>query len=449
MSLLKKIPKDFYKVFSSKYMDYYQQFLVALFEEGSRSYSLLGLTEKECRFIMNEHIGATLLDWSDEQYDEEGVLLTQSNMSAVFLKNLVDWGWLRKDFDEVLNTYVVSFTEYSQMFVELFQKLQNDDEGKERESVLTIYSHLYTYSFDPEKNNQILKSALTSSKALLRMLINMQEGMREYFDELSRQRSLLGIQEVLIKEINNSDSQKYAILTTTDSFYRYKEAVKELIDKNINLCEEKRLLGQGKKEVTEEALELLYFIERQFDVIERRYNQLIEQKTVFAERAAARIRYIFKEEEEGMDQILSLVGVIANANEEKKNEILYKISDSCQLSRRFKVVTEDSFYQRKEQERTEFSPQTIETVQEEKSELEEFILQPVYTQREIQEFKSKNEIDGSFCVTKETVSSVEDLEKLFFVWQEATQEYDSEEEIILEDDIYSEQGYSFSKLSIR
>ena len=36
-----------------------------------------------------------------------------------------------------------------------------------------------------------------------------------------------------MKEINNSDSKKYAILTTTDSFYRYKEAVKELIDQNL------------------------------------------------------------------------------------------------------------------------------------------------------------------------------------------------------------------------
>ena len=65
------------------------------------------------------------------------------------------------------------------------------------------------------------------------MLANMQESMRGYFDELSRQKSFLGIQEVLVKEINNSDSKKYAILTTTDSFYRYKEAVKELIDQNL------------------------------------------------------------------------------------------------------------------------------------------------------------------------------------------------------------------------
>ena len=72
------------------------------------------------------------------------------------------------------------------------------------------------------------------------MLANMQEGMRGYFDELSKQRSFRGIQEVLVKEINNSDSKKYAILTTTDSFYRYKEAVKELIEENLEKTEARK-----------------------------------------------------------------------------------------------------------------------------------------------------------------------------------------------------------------
>ena len=163
-------------------------------------------------------------------------------MASVSLKHFEDWGWLRRDYDETLNSYVVSFPEYSQLFVELFQKLYSENDGKERESVLTVYSHLYTYSLDKEKNNEILKSALHTSRALLQMLANMQEGMRGYFDELSKQRSFRGIQEVLVKEINNSDSKKYAILTTTDSFYRYKEAVKELIEENLEKTAEGRVM---------------------------------------------------------------------------------------------------------------------------------------------------------------------------------------------------------------
>ena len=254
MNLISKIPKEFYKLFSSKYMDYYQRFLIAISEESSRSYSLLGLTESECRGIMNEQIASHTLNWSEEQFDEEGELLTRANMASVCLKHLEDWGWLRRDYDEALDSYVVSFPEYSQLFVELFARLHCEENTRERESVLAVYSYLYTYSFDKEKNNEILKSALQTSRALLQMLANMQEGMRGYFDELSRQRSFLGIQEVLVKEINNSDSRKYAILTTTDSFYRYKEAVKELIDQNLGENEIRRQEYLQEKSRLEETL---------------------------------------------------------------------------------------------------------------------------------------------------------------------------------------------------
>ena len=220
MSLINRIPHDFYKLFTSKYTEYYMTFLVAIYDAMEQSYSVLGLTEKECRAVMNERIASAAILWDAENYDEDGVFLTRSNMASVCLKHFEDWGWLKQDYDETLNSYVVTFPEYSQMYVELFARLLDESDSQERESVLAIYSYLYTYSVDAEKNNEILKSALNASKRLVRMLVNMQDGMREYFDELSRQKDFKGIQDVLVKEINNSDSRKYAILTTTDSFYR-------------------------------------------------------------------------------------------------------------------------------------------------------------------------------------------------------------------------------------
>ena len=72
---------------------------------------------------MNERIAETTLDWSEEQFDEEGELLTRSNMASICLKHLEDWGWLKRDYDEALNSYVVSFPEYSQQFVEHFPEI--------------------------------------------------------------------------------------------------------------------------------------------------------------------------------------------------------------------------------------------------------------------------------------------------------------------------------------
>ena len=39
-----------------------------------------------------------------------------------------------------------------------------DDDSRERESILAVYSALFTYFSDPEKSNDILKNALYTSK---------------------------------------------------------------------------------------------------------------------------------------------------------------------------------------------------------------------------------------------------------------------------------------------
>ena len=442
------------------------------------------MTEGECQAIMNEQLARMTLDWSEERFDEEGELLTRSNMAMISLRHFEDWGWLRRDYDETLNSYVVSFPEYSQLYVELFRNLYSDEDSKERESVLAVYSHLYTYSSDREKNNDILKSALHTSRALLQMLANMQEGMRGYFDELSSQRSFLGIQEVLVKEINNSDSQKYAILTTTDSFYRYKEAVKELIEKNLGENETRRegfveklrdiqvQLAREEQEKSEErnvqnklsiqryrleravklcdeANEMLYRISREFDAIERRYNMLIEQKTVFASRAAARIRYILMEGAVEEDQTIAFVNLLTQS--EKRDEILDKLSQKMKLTEPYRVMNEKSLYQRRDRKKEAFVPQAVAeiTEQADSEEMNEYVLKPLYTQKEIREFRKQNEQEGNFIVTKDTVKSMEDLEKLFLVWQDATEVAEGTEEIEVGEELENENGLRFSKLVIK
>ena len=463
MSLIDKIPTEFYKLFASKYRTYYQKFLLAIYEETSRSYSLLGLTEEECKAVMNEHIADLTLEWSEEQSDEEGEFLTRANMASICLKNLESWGWLRRDYDETLNQYVVSFPEYSQMYVELFQKLFSEEGSKERESVLAVYSHLYTYSSDTEKNNEFLKSALHTSQSLVQMLANMQEGMRGYFDELSRQKSFLGIQEVLVKEINNSDSKKYAILTTTDSFYRYKEAVKELIDKNLSENEIRRQEFEEKSvelekdtpayyrneraiKLCEEAMDIICRIEREFDAIERRYNKLIEQKTVFASRAAARIRYILMEGAAEQDRTVEFVNLLNQSSHQE--EILQKLASGMRMTERYKAVTDRSLYRRKNTEKERFIPQAVSTKEEAQENLEGFVLKPLYTKKEIRAFRRKNEHDGEFLVTKDTVQTMEDLEKLFFVWQEATELAESDAVVEVQEELQTK-GFRYSGLRIK
>lgn len=485
MILKKKIPKDFYKLFRTQNMDYYMQLLTDLYRTSREAYAFSQLTDAECRSILAETIAkVNLVWWEDEteRADESGFLgLTPSAV----LDRLVKWGWLASDFDEKLNCYIISFPEYSRMYVELFERLGEEDESRERESILSVYSALYTYHSDPEKNNSILKSAVQTSKNLGQMLSDMQDGMRAWFDELSARKDFIGIQEVLVSELNNSDSKKYAILTTTDSFYRYKEAVKELISDILNENEQRReelwralqkrqadveqpadetAAGQpGAAEQSEtqqdsmqlkrlkrgigfceEAAQLVVQAEREFDLIEKKYNRLIELKTVFARRALARIHYILQEGSAQEDQTLVLVNLLTRSR--KKDEVLEALKESMHVTAPFTVLSDSSLYSRRMRQENSFSP--VRQPELGMLEMDDFVPKPLYTGRELEEFKARNSQNGAFSVSEETVSSIEDLEKLLLVWQEATKERSEEDRIELKGEIRQKDGFTYTGFTL-
>lgn len=485
MILNKQIPKDFYKLFRTKNMDAYMMFLVEIYNAGNDIYTSLGLTIEEGKAIIRESISRSRIVWQEDAEDSDeglndkdvGIDFLYKNQTAVeqaneqkagtpssILRRLISWGWLESDYDERLNTYMLSFPEYSQLYVELFEKLSTEDNRKERESILSIYSALFTYKSDREKNNDILRTAFRTAKNLERLLNNMQNGMRSYFDELSRSRNFIDIQQVLVDEINNSDSKKYAILTTTDSFYRYKEAVKELISQI--LCENDLLRDDIEKkqkenesnqiayfrnekalEYCEEAARLVYSIEREFDVIERKYNKLIEQKAIFAKRALARIRYIFQEGAAEEDNVLKLIRLIDARND--KDEILEAVGKRIRFTTPFKTFNDNSMYKRRNAADKDFSPVATEHIEQtDNDNITDFVPRPLYTRKQLHEFRDKNVSNGVFRATKETVNSMEDLEKMMFLWQELTQEYAEEDIIELGKELTNETGFTFSELMI-
>ena len=323
---------------------------------------------------------------------------------------------------------------------------------------------MFTYSSDKEKNNEILKGALQTARSLLQMLLNMQEGMRGYFEELAEKKTFLGIQEVLVNEINNTDSKKYAILTTTDSFYRYKEEVKDLIDKNLAENENRKQRFIDKKAELdpaarawywnerairncEEAMELLFKLEREFAAIEKRYNKLIEQKRVFANRAAARIRFILVEGDSKEDQTKLLVKLLNNSRHSE--EILQKLGQKFALTEKPQIIKEKSFAGKKESVGRIFEPQSVEVAKNTASLLEDFVVKPLYSQAEIKNFRKQNEVNGVFQVTEKTVQNIYDLEKLLFVWQDATEITNNRIEIEIGEEVETTNGLKYSAFSIK
>lgn len=433
-------------------------FLVRLYEENSESW---GLTEEEGRMVISEAIGQTQMVWeeemaeSDDRFGQEDQLLPGIASTGI-LERLIRWGWLKSDYDDRLNRNVLSFPEYSRLYIELFQKLHREEDGRERESMLSVYSALFTYHSDREKNHDILRSALSASRSLSMLLSNMQDGMRRYFDELSAQKSFIGIQEVLVEELNNNDSKKYAILTTKDSFYRYKESVKELIGQilNDNDVRMEKLQREPQEQVRirralefcQETRELVYLIEREFDLIERRYNKLIEQKSVFARRALARIHYILQEGTSGEDGLLKLIQLMGQDN--SGDTICEALGNRLHFSSRYRNISVQSLYKRREDTQRAFVPVLPQEVFAEDSSITDFVPKPLYTEKQLQEFKQKNMQDGVFTATEETVQSVEDLEKLLLLWQEATNHNDSKDIVTLGQEYRTAAGFSFTELRI-
>lgn len=468
MLLKKRVPKDFYKLFRTRNMDAYMMFLVAIYDENNAVYTALGLTIEEGQAIIGETISGMQIEWMEDaeetQNPAENTVFETSGTPSAILNTLISWGWIRSDYDERQNTYILSFPEYSQLYVELFKKLQSEDDSRERESILSIYSALYTYQSDQEKNNEILKSALHTSKNLELLLSNMQNGMRTYFDELSRSKNFIEIQQVLVNEINNSDSEKYAILTTTDSFYRYKESVKELIsqilDQNdrqkpelvnaLKQCEENTaayLRAQKAVRYNEEADELVYRIDREFDLIERKYNKLVEQKAIFAKRALARIQYIFQEGSAKEDSVLRLIQIIDKSSD--PDVILDEVRGRICLTAPFKMFDDNSMYKRRDSSESRFEPLAVEQKEEtDQAVITDFVPKPLYTKKQLKAFGDRNTKDGVFRTTRDTVQTVEDLEKMIFLWQETVRHQTSQDNVKLGGELHNEEGFAFTELCI-
>lgn len=87
--------------------------------------------------------------------------------------------------------------------------------------------------------------------------------------------------------------------------------------------------------------------------------------------------------------------------------------DRIRVGTQFKNITDRSFYNRKNAEDAGFHPIAMEKHNEE-TQMTDFVPKPLYTKKQLQEFRQKNIVDGRFVTDEQTIQSVEDLEKLLF-----------------------------------
>jgi len=93
--------------------------------------------------------------------------------------------------------------------------------------------------------------------------------------------------------------------------------------------------------------------------------------------------------------------------------------------------------------KAEFQP--VAVLEEKTTDMLDYIPKPLYTKRELQEFRYKNVKDGKFVADKDSITCVEDLEKLMFLWNEVVSE--EQAEVLLEGE-EEKDGMRFSRLVV-
>ena len=71
MSLMKQIPKDFYRVFRTKNREYYFAILVELYKANMEEYYTFGMTKNECRDVVNETMASLKIVWQEDEEEQE------------------------------------------------------------------------------------------------------------------------------------------------------------------------------------------------------------------------------------------------------------------------------------------------------------------------------------------------------------------------------------------
>ena len=133
----------------------------------------------------------------------------------------------------------------------------------------------------------------------------------------------------------------------------------------------------------------------------------------------------------------------------RHDRILEDLRSRMKFTSQFKNVTDDSFSARRDREINEFMPEHLENDDvKTEHDMAEFVPKPLYTKKELDSFKKANMSDGKFIADNTTVRSVEDLEKLMFVWQEETEKYDPKTEIAIDEEFTTEEGFRYSGFTI-
>ena len=325
-------------------------------------------------------------------------------------------------------TVNIVITDYAAMFVDTFVHLSGEDEDETQVYIQNVYAILFAFKNDPRSNISLLKTALVNTRKLNKTLQDILHNMDKFFSSLLEQKFYGDLlKEHLDGYVEEIVRKKYHILKTSDNFYLYKADIKKWLGEmrqNLpwleQVCVRNKQL-RGKEIQVNELIKQIDMIERGFDDIEHRIINMDKEHTRYIRATVTRLQYLLNKEDNMKGLVIQLLNHLSESEEQEEQEI-GKISSLMNLSQ-MTIISEKSLYKRR-RTKQDFVEGLLPEEETEELTGEEILklnkIKNRYSRREVEEFILRKMKDGRLEVTKDTISSTEDFEKLVLAYDSST-----------------------------
>ncbi len=419
MILMKEIPDRFWGLFRSINRSTYIEALLKINEEYE--YSNYFLSREVCIQVLEEYFTAKRpVIWQDELEDEADAL----EPTAVRVLNwLLRAGWLRKVDDYASMTVNIVIPDYAAVMIEAFFKLASDEEDETQIYIQNVYAILFSLKNDPRAGVSLLNTAYINTKRLNKILQDMLHNMDKFFASLLEKRAYGELlKEHLEGYVEEIVKKKYHMLKTSDNFYLYKNDIKRWIS---SMREDTEWIGQmsrrsGQKVTAGDIVEKLDQIERGFDDIEHRIANMDKEHSRYIRATVTRLNYLLNQEDSMKGLVIRLLNHLSET--EDPDEAIKEVGGLMNLSQ-VSILSEKSLY-KKRRTRTGFKENLMPEEEPAELTMEEILnlnrLKSRYSRKEIESYIEAHLENGRMEVTKDTVGSPDEFEKLILAYDYST-----------------------------
>mgnify|MGYP001160690252 CR=1 FL=1 len=420
MKEILKLSQQFWSLFTSKNRYIYIEALMAIYDEYL--YNDYFLTKETCIQIIAEHFADRIVDISAD--DDDTDVDQMEPMATKIMNRLIRFTWLKKveDYSSFRTNIVIP--DYASIFIEVFQKLINPDNGETDLYIQNIYTNIYSFYHDKKAGMELLKTASVNTTRLNRSLQDMLHNMDHFFGSLlNKQNYEELLQEHLDVYVETIVNKKYRLLKTSDNFYIYKNDIKTLLraireDESRLQILKNKMITEGKKEeeVENEYMDLLYDIERGILNMEKRIAHIDTEHSKYVRATVSRLEYLLSNDDNIKGNVIALLNLMS---EENREDVISEVANIIQINDPTLISSASLYKKRGKRKVFEETVETEEPVEEELS--KEEILQinrskNRYSKAQIEQFILGKMEKGIYRTKDHAIRTDEEFELLILAY---------------------------------